>query len=215
MNNYTIYRLGVDFADELMMTLGVMPEKTEQLYMDLVMFGFFVCAKASNVFSGNKFTEDAFVSTLIMYRDDFCDKNVAELSEIAKTAYAQYQKFMCYWPAYKDELFFIAVRDCVLNALDICTDNSVDSIKKRRFDNKLQANLSAIENIFLSRESFVAEEDNFQQAFLIKSDKEQLGRRKKIEFESKVVRKVFPVVFLVSALLGGLLSVLFHRLVGS
>lgn len=214
MNPFIVYELGVKIADELMLVLGLMPGKDKRVYVELVMFGCFVCGKASYTFLGKNLSEDDFVSLLLLYRDEFSQESITSMSEISRSAFGEYQAFMEYWPAYKSHEYSAAAWQCIAKRIEKIGAIDFSESIKHRFILRIKFHFDVIEKIFLSDRNFYLKNEKCASNSPDKVVGTDVFKKKNISEESNFVKKVFPASVFLATLFGWLFSVVFQWIFG-
>lgn len=150
MKNTSIYKLGLNVADELLLPLGCAYVKGNAVYIEFIMLGVYLCGLAGKNFLGHDFTQDKFITMLLLHRNEFYDGNIATLTDEAKIAFDDYQQAMKNWPAYKTTYDSRKIIECLFYRLSKKGKSIASQNDQIRLKAKLIDIMTIIENIYIS-----------------------------------------------------------------
>lgn len=152
MRSNSIYKISISVADELLLPLGGLHTKGNVIYIEFLMFSFYLCGLASIPILNRDFTKDTFVSVLMLQRDDFYCGNITELVQKAKSAFDDYKKNLESWPIQKTEETCHLIWQCLLSRLSNQNKIINDCSCQVKLKSKILDVMIIIENIYKKAE---------------------------------------------------------------
>ena len=214
MNNFSAYSLGVQAADELLIPIGLMPERANKTYAEFVLLGFFLSGLAAKTFLNRDFSKDVFISTLLLRRDEFFDGNIVDLSSLVESAHDEYVKIMTYWPGYRTQKYYQDMAKCLFNRLATHHNYVVDERNHDMTKAKLASVMTAIENVCIAVAKCMEQDSGRNLAIEkpIQIDNSQiLGSP--LAKENQYIKKYYPTAIILTVLMGGILSMIIHMII--
>lgn len=148
MKSNSIYKISASVADELLLSLGGLHTKGNTIYIEFLMFSFYLCGLASTSMLNRNFTKDNFVSVLMLQRDDFYCGNITELTQEANSAFDDYNKNLYSWPVQKNVETCHLILQCLLFILHNKKWITNDCNYQVKLKSKIIDAMIVIENIY-------------------------------------------------------------------
>ncbi len=197
-------------ADELLLPLGCAYVKGNAVYIEFIMLGVYLCGLAGKNFLGHDFTQDKFITMLLLHRNEFYDGNIATLTDEAKIAFDDYQQAMKNWPAYKTTYDSRKIIECLFYRLSKKGKSIASQNDQIRLKAKLIDIMTIIENIYMSTMGDTELMPEIAPHSTAKNDNQGLLQHMDKEFAKQYhfIQKGLPLILMAFFLIGSFFIVL-------
>jgi len=211
MNNQNMYNIGIQIADEIIISIGPMPGKFNILYAEFVIAGVYLSGMASRKFLSNRFSMDVLVSTLLLRRDHFFNGNITELSLLSKDAFQDYSNKITHWPEYDQIEFCDNFLICLFARLKKLHNYTPTEYAMLNANKKLASIIVSTHNVYSTIHQDTNENTTLP-AIEFKRVREDFFNYRKIMQESKFIENYYPIALLTAVLASGLINFIFYNL---